>query len=537
METEMRTWFWSAVALAVAAVAPGSVAAQPAKAVEPTVEVRIRSVDDLLGKAGYIGGLFDQENAAAQAGDVIKLFIEGIDTARPIGAYGILDAEVTASPVVVMLPISDQAKFLQTLKTRLDVTPEDAGKGVKKAFVPKLNEIYFTFADDYLFAARDPRHLDAKMRVNPKTYFANPDGSVASVVARLDRVPADMRTFVTGQLEHQVKERQKQNEGGKKPGELKLEALAIDGLVGSAKTVADEGKELAVRLFIDEKADEISAEVSLTAKPGTGLTKTITGLKGRTSLPAGIAKATDPVIAATGKLALPDDLRKQLDPVINTVFEELAANAGDRAVAERVLEALAPTAKAGAADVAVSLTGPDAKGKHVLVAAVAVKGGKEMEKLAKEFAPFAPAEEVTFTFDMEKIGPFSVHKAELGKTEPGFERTFGTKTVWLAISDDVIAVSIESSGAALKAGLKAAPTTVPVIGGKVALARAVPLFDNNLKADEAKALVRDAFGEKGPAGRDTIAFTVDGGDRLAARLVVKGGALKLVVSVNQYNMK
>ncbi len=530
----MRTWCWTAVALAVSVAAPGVASAQPAKAVEPTVEVRIRSVNDLLDKAGYIGGLFDQENAAAQAGEVIKLFVEGLDTARPFGVYGVVIPDVTNSPAVIMIPVADQKAFLQTLKTRLDITPEDVGQGVKKAFVPLINEVYFTFADDYLFAARDPKHLDAKLRVSPKAFFANPDGSVASVVARIDRVPADMRDLVTGQLEHQLKERLKQGENGKRPGELKLDALLVDGVVGSVTSVVEEGKELAVRVFVDEKADEIATEVSLTAKPGTALAKSLAALKGRTSVPAGIAKTADPVLAVSGKLGLPDDLRKQLDPVVTTLFEELAAQAGDRAVAERVLEALAPTAKAGAADVALSLSGPDAKGKHALVAAVAVKGGNELEKLAKEFGPFAPAEAVAFTFDVEKVGAFALHKVEFGQVEPGFDRVFGTRTLWLATSDDVIAFSVESSPTALKAGLRNKAAVVPVAGGSVALARALPLFNDGLQPDEARALVRDAFGAAGPAGRDAITLTVDGGDQLTARLVVKGGVVKLGRALDRF---
>lgn len=535
----MRTWFWATAAVALAALAPNTAVAQP-KAAEPTVEVRFRSVNDLFDKAAYIGGLFDQEDNITQARELLKALstdgkgVEGIDPARPFGAYGILTSDFAASPVVVMIPIADEARFRRMLKERLDVTPEPAGKGVEKVFVPILNEAYFAFADGYLYAGRTAADVAAKNRVNPKTYFANPDGSVASVVARLDRVPADVRTLVLGQLEHQLKEQRLAKADGKRPGELKLENFLLDAGVGSVKTLADDGKELAVRVFVDDKADEIAAELSLTARPGSPLAKTIAALKGRTSLPAGIAKATNPVLSATGKLALPDDLRKQLDPVLTTVFRDLAAQAGDRAVAERVLEALAPTAKAAAADVAVSVRGPSAKGHHTLVAAVAVKGGKEIEALAKEFAPFVPNDEVTFTFDVEKVGAFTLHKVELARVDPGFERVFGTKTLWLATSDDVIALAIDPTPAALKAGLKAAPAAVPVVGGTVSLARAVPLFNDRLAPDEARALVRDAFGPAGPAGRDTIAFTLDGGDRLTARLVVKGGAVKLAKAVGQF---
>ncbi|HYH68788.1 MAG TPA: hypothetical protein VD866_29110 [Urbifossiella sp.] len=538
----MRTWCWAA-AVAVAGWFPGVAAAQPVKAVEPTVEVRFRSVNDLFDKAGYLGGLFDQEDGVTQVRELVKLLsqdkkgILGVDPARPIGAYGILTADAGNSPAVLMVPIADRAQFVRELKDRAGIELTDAGKGIQKAFIPILNEAYFTFADDYLFAARDPKHLDAKLRVSPKAFFDKADGSVASVVARFDRVPADLRDLVTGQLEHQLKEKQRADAGGKRPAELKLEGFVFDNLVGSAKAVVDEGRELSVRVFVDEKKDEVSAVLSLDARPGTGLAKTIAGLGGKKSAPAAIVKTADPVISATGKLALTDDMRKQFEPVLKALFEDAAANSGDRATTERFLEALLPTAKAASLDAAVSLTGPDAKGKHTLLAAVAVKEGGEFVKLAKEFAGFIPGEAATVTFDVEKVGAFSLHKVELGQVDAGYDRVFGSKTFWLATSDDVFAVGIEQDGKALKAGLKAAPVAVPVASASAALTRAVPLFANNLRPDEVKALVRDAFGAAGPAGRDTVTLTVDGGDRLTARLVVKGGAVKFGRAVDAFNKK
>ncbi|HEX4609633.1 MAG TPA: hypothetical protein VH092_15650 [Urbifossiella sp.] len=539
----MRTWFWAAAALAVATVVPGVAAAQPAKAVEPTVEVRIRSLNDILDKATYVGGLFDQEDAVTQVRELVKLLsqegkgIEGVDPARPLGGYAVLTPDVATSPAVLMVPVVDRARLLRALKERLGIEPEDAGKGVQKIFVPLISEVYLKFADDYVYAARDPKHLDEKYVVSPKTFFAAKDGAVVSVVARLDRVPADLRDLVTGQFEHQIKERRLQKADGKQPGELKLVGFAFDGIVGSAKTLVDEGKEFSVRVFVDEKADELAAELSLTAKPGTGLAKTLAGLKGRTSLPAGIVKAADPVFAASGKLALPDDFRKQLDPVLTKVFEELAAQAGDRAVAERVIEALAPTAKAAAADVAVAVSGPDAKGRHTLLLAAGVKGGKELEKLAKEFGPFVPADEGAFTFDVEKVGAFSVHKFELGKDEAEFDRIFGTKNIWLATSDDVIAVSIEPTGALLKAGLRARPAVVPVLGATVAAGRFVTLVERELKEDEVRAAARDAFGPAGPAGRDVVSLSVDGGDQLTARVTTRGRVLTYLKALDQLRRK
>src|SRR5438270_8492885 len=110
----MRTWAVAAVVLAGAAASPGRVAAQPAKVTEPTVEVRLRSVNDLLDKAEYIGGLIDKDEPVKQIRGLVKQLstdgkgIEGIDPKRPFGAYAVVTQDVASSPVVVMVPIADQ---------------------------------------------------------------------------------------------------------------------------------------------------------------------------------------------------------------------------------------------------------------------------------------------------------------------------------------------------------------------------------------------------------------------------------------------
>src|SRR5262249_17324047 len=137
-------------------------------------------------------------------------------------------------------------------------------------------------------------------------------------------------------------------------------------------------------------------------------------------------------------------------------------NDNERELAKRVFDTLAPTIKAAELDAAVAMVGPNAKGTYSLLAAGMVKNGKEIEKLVKDFSQFAPADEVKFEFDVEKAGDFSLHKITINRLPPELEKVFGAKTVWLAVSDSIIALSLEPDGSALKAGLKAKPAQVPV---------------------------------------------------------------------------
>jgi len=460
----------------------------------------------------------------------------GLDTKRPIGAYAILKADVESSPVVVMVPVADEKLLFESLKERVGIEPEKVDGGAFKLNVPLLNEVYLRFADGYLYAARDLKHLDPKGLIPPKTFFAKDDGSVVSIVVRFDRIPDDLKTFVIGQLEQQIQEQLKKDAKNKPAAEAKFAAIFGDGFVGGVKALVDEGKELRIRALADPKADELSIDVVVTARDGTDMAKRFAGLVGKTSQPAGIVASPEPVVGGGAKISLTDDQKKQLDPAIDALLAEMVKQAKpeEREHARRVLDTLAPTLKAGELDIAATVVGPNAKGKHALLAALTVKNGKEIEKLLKEFAPLIPAGAVELTFDVDSIGAYTLHKLELAQTDAAFDRVFGTKTLWLALSKDTVALSVEPGGELLRAGLKAKPAATGVVTGGVALAKAVPAFDTALKPDEVKALLKDAFGNTSATGKDSITVTVEGGAQLTTRVVVKGKAFRLAALVAQF---
>jgi hypothetical protein len=498
-------------------------------------------VDVLFDKAEYVAGLAGKEDIVQAVKALLKGLtvegkgIEGIDPKRPFGVYATLTAEVVSSPVTVMVPIADQDRFLQMLKDRLDITPEKAEGGALKVTLPEaaknpvLDAVFMRFSDNYLHVARTAKDLDPKTLIAPKAFFARDDGSVLSLLVRGDRIPAEVKTYVIGLMELGLAE-QRKNAEGRPPAERAGMEWGAEAVTSLTKSLFEDSKELAVRVFIDEKADEMSAEVVLTPKAGTPMGKYVSSLAGKTSLPAGVVGAKDAAARAALKFALPPDAKARFDKLVD---EAVAAglkdvDEGAREVVERVAKVLTPTVKAGELDLAAALYGPDAKGRHTLLAALAVKDGKEIEKLVKDLAQFA-AGAADFTFDVEKVGDFALHKVVLNDVPPEVEKIFGTKTVWLAVSDNHIAASIEPDGTAIRAGLKAKAVQVSVLSVDVSLAKLFPLVAKNLQPDEVKALLKDAFGDAGPAGKDAVTVTIAGGDQLTARAKVKGKGVKLLV--------
>jgi hypothetical protein len=166
-----------------------------------------------------------------------------------------------------------------------------------------------------------------------------------------------------------------------------------------------------------------------------------------------------------------------------------------------------------------------------------ITDAKELEKVAKDFAAMIPANVAEISFDVEKVGKFALHKAIVKEADAEFEKIFGTKTVWLAVSDDCIAVSIEPKGTLLKAGLKASPAAAPVLDAEVALAKLVPLVEKKLKPDEMQALIKDSFGNSPPAGKDTIGLSIQGGKQLSVKFKMKGKAFRLATMLDQFKLR
>jgi hypothetical protein len=82
--------------------------------------------------------------------------------------------------------------------------------------------------------------------------------------------------------------------------------------VGGLKTLLDDAKELQARVVVDEKTDDLSAELTLTAKPGSTLAKNIASLSGKTSVPAAIVGGKDAAVRVTAKAGLPDGTKQDL---------------------------------------------------------------------------------------------------------------------------------------------------------------------------------------------------------------------------------
>jgi hypothetical protein len=534
--------FRSALATLVALLGSTFASAQP-KDAGPAVELRLRSVNDLLDRAEYVAGLAGNEAAIGQARDFLKSIsiegkgIQGIDPKRPVGAYARLETDIKTSPFVFMVPISDQKTFLDALQTHLNVTTEKGDDGTLKAAVPLINQVHLRFANEYLYIAPNAGDLDVKKLVAPKTYFGKDDGSFASLVVHIERVPADLRKFAFGQLELGLAEERKKNENNESAAEKKLKGVVFDGLLGGGKGILEDGKSLSLKLFADAKSDDVTVELVFAPKTGTPTAKNVTALGEKKSLPAGIVAAAGPSAARVGASAtITDGMQKEYAAAVRALLEQALkdAPADGKDVFEALVAAVSPTLTAGNLDATAALLPADDKGRHALIGAVAVKEGKGIETFVKktieQYGQFIE-NEVVFKFDVETVGDFALHKVELKNAPEKFEKVFGTGNIWLATSADHIAFSIEADGDVLRKALKAKPAATPALTVELAASQLLKVAQPDLKPDELKALLKDAFGDGPAAGKDTIRVSVTGGTALTAKVSAKGKALRMFLAL------
>src|SRR5271166_1971656 len=111
----MRTRYWSLAAL-IAMVTAWPVAGGETKSekpAKPTLVIRVAPPDTLVGDVRSLAELAGKAGEVEQAHTMLKSLagegkgLAGIDTTKPLGAYGYLGPNGIDSEVVVLLPIAD----------------------------------------------------------------------------------------------------------------------------------------------------------------------------------------------------------------------------------------------------------------------------------------------------------------------------------------------------------------------------------------------------------------------------------------------
>lgn len=520
----------------VALVGTETTAALAQKSGAPTVVVRVRSLDTVLENARTIVGLVGQEELGRQFEGLVRAKIgeqglEGIDTKRPIGAYVNFGKELEDTGGVLMVPIASEKAFLDLLDN-LNFKPTQDANGIYTIRTGAPVDISFRFANQYAyFTSINLETLAPGKLQAPAKIFSGKQDSAISATVRLDQLPEAAKLLMHASLEAELnKIRDK-----KEPSDTKaLKAFRAEALKEIAKlfsTVLEDGAEVTAEIDLNRDTKEFTARWSLTAQPGTKLTKVVADLGKSTSLFAGL-KGSDSTVAGLVHLALPPAVRQSFEELIDESTAKALDNLRDekkKKQAEALIQSLVPSLKAGELDAGFEMTGPGADKHYTVVAGIKLKEGDKLAKtlrdlLSQTLDDLPPQARDLIKLDADSVDSIKIHRIDVGQFfDPKTSAVFGSSPVHLALRDDALFISVGENGLAAikKALVSKAGATHAAFSFEVAVARLLPLMT---KLSEPPEAAQRLFA--GDDGR--IRVTIEAGASLSAKISANMSVLQFL---------
>lgn len=513
-----------------------SFAADPIK---PALEIRIQSISKFTDYAGFVGDMVGQKDQFEQYANVVKAFagkkgIEGFDIKRPIGLYGELTKDIHDSPVVLLIPIADEASARNSLKNYAQLKLKPVGSGIDETELPNVPmPVFIRFAEGYLQATLGSQ-ANFDRAIGPKSFFSDRQPALADVKLHVERIPAETRRVLLGQIEFQLqREKDQLKENERSVAKRAISGYMLDGTAAMLKTVMDDTKTISLALTANPDQELVAVDFKLIPIPGRPLADMIESAGKKTSSTIGRAAADNPMIRASLNVALTEGQRKKLEPVIDDVLNEAEAGI-DAFVAElfkKFLASIEPTLKSGDLDFSAVLDGPESNNTHRLNLMLKMNKGLDLVDTLVEASRIIPAAMIEPKFDLEKINGQKVHSFTIHEKPGKLEELFGGTAIWAGTSNDLLSLSFEADGKLLKSALAAKSTKGRIAEIDLAMGRLSVL----LAEDDKKAAMKKAVEEIGinDSQADRIRLTVDGGSELSVSLTAKSKALKVFFAIDK----
>ncbi len=545
----------SGLALALLVGVPGRAADKDVKT--PAIVVRVKSIDGLIEDAKYVAKLSGNEEEAKQGEGFLRSFLgekgkEAIDPTLPIGFYAAVSEDFLNSNGALMLPVANEKSLVEFLE-RFGGQAKKGDDGIYTLThpgVPVPVPIYMRVENKYAYVtAQNKASLKKENLLDPAQVFGTDKPKTVSISLSMDRVPGDAKDFALGFLDARFAEEQGKTEPGETKAQQAFRVEILKELARQATSLIKESGKAEVYFDVDQKAQELVADVVLTGRKGSKLAANISEFSRHQSLVAKLG-AADAAARVMAHIMMPDKIRQALEPVIDEALTKAMQNMNDdaqRRQADKFFKAVAPTLKSGELDVAVSLHGPTTEKHYTIVAGLKVKDGQGIDTAFRELVKSIPERDrQAFKFDTEKVGGVSVHRIEAQSLYHEAMRTIvGENAVHIAARADLVVVAVGPDAAgALKAALTAQPGTGPLFGSEVAVAKIVPLIGavesvhaQKATPGEVEKLAKDAFAN-GEKGNDLVRLTITGGDAFKARYTLKADAFQFITRAGlSYRMR
>jgi hypothetical protein len=533
-------WLLSLGAIALVTLTP-PLAAQDAKQdTPPTIVVRVRSLMSALEGAKLFSDLIGQGEKFKEFDDLIKSKIglkglEAIDLRQPLGLYVRLAKELPDSAIVAVVPVANEKAFLEMLG-QINFTPE---KGQNDYYTIKQPEgfpsdVYLRFADKYAyFSIFSADHIDAKRLIPPAKLFPGVQKSMLNATIRIDQIPEEFRNQLLQGIEQGLTKDPDKKDGKDNAFEKALGSVLGKEIQRLARDILADGTECVIDLDIDQKKNELRAEIALSGKENSNLTRLIAQLgPGKSLFPNLLHK--NAALNALINVKLPEKLHEALNGVIDEAVKKILTDTQDekqKDLAKKLLDALTPSFKTGEFDVGLSLRGPSPNKLYTLVAGIKMKDvDKLTEALRELIKSLPPAEQALIEQLPEMVEGAPIFRFDLHKGKDFDERTkatFGANPLYVAFRKDAVIAALGEDGLnALKQAVAAEPATSAPVRFEMSVSRFALLMAKTDQEREAAQKLVDAKDDP------RIVLTVEGGQQLRVLFRMDLSALRILGSAS-----
>ncbi|HEV8063128.1 MAG TPA: hypothetical protein VGP68_24820 [Gemmataceae bacterium] len=506
------------------------------KTTQPTIQIRLKSLDRTLDDLKFFLASVGQEGAFMQLDEARKGPLAGafdaIDAKKPWALYGHVKADLMESAGVLLVPVTSEKAFLSLLENVAHLKPTKDGDYymVQPDNVPLNQPIYFRFAEGYACAAVGNKDaLKKGSLILPSAIFAKPISGSLDMHFRVDLVPNEYKQMLLGTAEVQLAEAQEKPLPGENEAQRRGRIMGMKAFGQMFSAMMKDGTDISLDVDISREHDHFGFGMGFGAKPGSDLAKKIATLTAGKSLFAGWINPASPA-SFVSHAPLGEDGQKMVELMFTEGLANLAKQgAHEKTISEKVKKALEPTIKAKSVDVGLDWRGPSASGHYTLVAGVKVVDGDKVESLVKELLNEAPEKErAMIKLDASSIGEYKVHRLDVASTfDANARKILGDNPIYFSFRKDAVFLVLGDNGlAALGEAIQGSPAAAPLVRGTLNLKGLVPLMKQS--DPRAEGLAKDAFSK---AGDDAITFTVQGGDSLQMRLEAKGPVIKFMAGM------
>src|SRR5262249_12412608 len=296
----------------------------------------------------------------------------------------------------------------------------------------------------------------------PADVLPEKETALVSAVIRIDQIPDTIKQVGLAQLGLRLADIREQHADEGTPAQRELIDKSAKEANAQIQSIVNDGRELTIRLDVDQKKNDLTISFSFDRIPGSKLAGDIANLAKRQSLFATLA-GKDSALSVLFSYAFPERVQKAMGPAVDEAIKSVVEKAHDdthKQIADKLLHVLAPSIKASEIDTAIDVRGPSSNKHYTLVGGIKLKNGAEVEKTLKEIITGLPDQDRALgKFDGDKAGETAIHKVDFDHFMDDNARTiFGNGAMYVALRANAIYFGVGENGLeAIKGALDAKP--------------------------------------------------------------------------------